>query len=192
MAFSYDGTVPQGPQDISVSQPIIQTNFTSIQSFLDVNHVDFPNADAGKHKLVTFPDNTGPHATGATELNVYNQVYGVSGAQELFLERNAGNPLPFTASKPNRPGYTILPSGILVKWHTVSAIGSGLINFPVAGDLPVFAAAPFLVIVNAVKNAGSPDGFAMWNSSVPTTTTGFNVYISVANMSFSYMAFGTI
>lgn len=54
--YTYTPDVPQGPQGMNVTQPILQNNFQAINELINVNHVGFntPN-DFGKHNIVTMP-----------------------------------------------------------------------------------------------------------------------------------------
>lgn len=156
MALPYFNAIPQATDQPSNSQPDILDNFASLQTFLDVNHVDFASADYGKHMWVTLPSQANQPPTGAnftaTEVGLYNSVYAVTGQQELFINKDVAGPfvfnIPATASilstnaSPalGAQGWTYLPSGLIMKWgQVVYAFGApSTITFPVAATIPAF------------------------------------------------------
>lgn len=133
--MAYQNNIPQPTDLLSQSQSDLLDNFMAIQTLVDVNHVDFASEDQGKHKWVTLPSQAAipPSGSGfaSTELGLYNAVYSVSTQQELFInKKNQATvvQIPTTASllsASSAPaaasnGYSYLPSGILLKWATIS------------------------------------------------------------------------
>jgi hypothetical protein len=198
--MAYLDNIPQPNDQISVSQGQILANFSALKTLIDVNHITFDIPDQGKHKLVTFPDNAGPHATGATEINLNNEVDATSTYQEIYITRDRGGAenYPFTAGLNVESGYTILPSGLLLKWGMTPgflAAGTNLINFPVVPTIPVFGAvsltAPFLIIVSPVLN-GAGFGNVIWDKGAGTTTAAFSIWSTSGNQAATWLALGTL
>jgi len=50
MGISYDPTKPAANDKPTNDQAPMQTNFASIQTLIDVDHVDFANGNYGMHK----------------------------------------------------------------------------------------------------------------------------------------------
>jgi len=122
---SYNPNIP-APTDIPAnSQPQLLANFQGINTLVNVNHVGFDLADQGKHKWVTMPDQgvTNP-STLATEVATYCITSADSGNLELTFRRPSnGDIIAMTAKSGTPNGWTMLPSGLLMKWATVSKTG---------------------------------------------------------------------
>jgi len=123
----YNANIPQATDRINASQGQILNNFIQLQADFGVNHVTFnAAANVGKHNVVTFPQQAAaPVAFTATEFGLYNMTYASSNTTELFVRRNnaaAAAGIPFTAYSPGAggavpaTGYTILPSGLILKF----------------------------------------------------------------------------
>src|SRR5450631_2187971 len=54
MGITYDPTKPAANDRPTNDQLPMQTNFASIKTLIDVDHVDFSNAQYGQHKQITF------------------------------------------------------------------------------------------------------------------------------------------
>jgi hypothetical protein len=111
----YNANIPQPTDQLSVSQGQILDNFIDVSSLVNINHVNFDLADAGKHKWVTFPSQaaipTPPFLVGEVEL--YNIVNATTAVNELYVQKGpGGTPIPMTASViSGNNGWTYLPSG---------------------------------------------------------------------------------
>lgn len=196
--FTYLGNIPAATDELSVSQGQIQQNFTSIQSFVDVNHADFTSTDAGKHIFVTLTSQGAipPAGSGflANEVGLYNAV--TNGQQELFINKTTtGVPTTYnipctqsTLSTNAAPaslsrGFTYLPSGIIMKWGSF-AYNSGTVMF----DTTV-AFTQILSLQFTTYTAGIPT-----NSTTVATSlapTGFTFLTSAgAGTTIMYMAIG--
>ncbi len=130
----YDETIPQPTDTPAVSQPQILGNFAAISTLINVNHVDFDLADEGKHKWVSMPDQVAAPATAAGEVAIFGFTSVETAATELFFRRSSsGTQVPMTERDGTTAGWTMLPSGILMKWGTTGITGSGNINANAAG-----------------------------------------------------------
>jgi len=169
MAIPYNNNIPQ-PTDIPAqSQPQILTNFASIQSIIDVNHADFGAATAGQHNYVEMPVQPAAPAVTIGEVGLYNLL--LTGVNEMFVRKSDGTSIPMTKSNQALPGYTYLPSGIILQWAQISANTN---PFAVVFPLP-FPTSCFVVMTSMVSpSAADPNTFV---SVITTTVTnlGFSV-----------------
>lgn len=124
--MSYNANIPQ-PTDIPAnSQPQLLANFQGINTLINVNHVGFDLADQGKHKWVSYPDQVAANpSTAATEVATYCITSADSGNLELTFRRPSdGAIIPMTARGGGAAnGWTMLPSGLLMKWGRTSVAG---------------------------------------------------------------------
>ncbi len=78
---TYNKNIPRSTDDPSQSQPIIQNNFDQLNTVFGNEHVEFDNStpgDRGKHKMVTFVDNTTDPGLAYPNSQIYTKSYGVS------------------------------------------------------------------------------------------------------------------
>lgn len=197
-AFPYNNAIPQPNDLISQSQPDILTNFASINSIIDINHIDFANANAGKHNVCEFPAPTTFGGTSAGEVALFSNVSTLSTEPELVFQKQAGSAAPittieFTSAAYTTPGWTRLPSGILLKWGASSATGLGTITYPVAANIPVFLAVLTVMITTSTLLLTDSNRLVVF---VGSTTTDLTVYaseriaIAPALSAFQYLAIG--
>lgn len=127
--MAYNENTPVGTQLPSISQPQMLANFQGIKTLVNVNHVDFDLPDQGKHKWVSFPEQLAHVATLPTEVALYSYLSADTGLIELnFRRANSGTIIPFTERNGTTNGWTVLPSGIIMKWSTASYTGANTIN----------------------------------------------------------------
>ena len=210
--------IPNATDQISQSQSQIQTNFASIKSLVDINHVDFSDGvNFGKHYAVTFPVQLAANLPTflSGEVALYNMLptaNPTTGVDELFINKivsgGAAVQIPMTASilsTSNAPatfsnGWTYLPSGILAKWGQASgamfeggaSASKGVVTFPVLSNVPVFKGV-FQIMLGQIwtvnRTSAGSNGFAL---NAMTTTT-FTVTWSGNNSTGSivnYLAIG--
>lgn len=139
MAITYSPNIPQATDQISQSQPQILENFQGINTLLAVDHATFASSNAGFHNKTTFPVQGSAPSFTAGNIGLYNLLDSVSTVNQLFINLQDGTNVPITAAaKAANPGYTYLPSGLLVKWGTGTANGSTVITYPTGATIPVF------------------------------------------------------
>lgn len=149
--MAYNPNIPQPTDLLSQSQNDILDNFQALQTFLDVNHVDFASGDQGKHKWASFPVQGASPATLATEVAVFSRVSALTTNNELCLRLQAnGAVVEMTSAFKNANGWSFLPSGILLKWGGAAAGGAGnfTLTYPVGATIPVFNQV-FIVLLQA-------------------------------------------
>jgi hypothetical protein len=188
--MAYDATIPTANEQKNVSQPKILENFAQIKTVFEVDHETFsaPNGQ-GKHKWSTYPVQAAA-APGAGELRVYANTSTFSGNPELFLRAAAGSPIEMTTAKKNQQGYTMLPSGLLIKWGNVTQASSsgGPFNFvwpAVGSDIP------FSVQIWATVIPGSDPGDTTKDVNVATYVTDITNPLHVSYRSWRRNQFNT-
>lgn len=95
MGIAYDPTIPSTGGRPSAQYTDIQTNFNSIQTLIDIDHVDFNDADYGKHSQVTIPAVTAPVAQTNPQSVLYTQN-GVAVSISDLAFRNQTGTFPIT------------------------------------------------------------------------------------------------
>jgi hypothetical protein len=151
--MAYNNNIPQPNDDLSVSQPQILANFAEIATAFNLNHGPFNSGTEGKHAFVEMPNqNAAPPVTIANEVGLYCNTSAFTTQPELFLIKQLGSTVPpnlrppiapngyeISGSNYTSPGWTRLPSGILLKWGTFSTNSGVPYVFDVAATIPPFA-----------------------------------------------------
>lgn len=193
---TYNDT-PLTGESKSYTQPLIRENFSSIETAWNVDHIEIDDAtDYGKHNCITLPEQAAACSTGANEGVIYAREGAYSTATELCFRRESdGTIIEFTGGTLNEPGWTRLPSGLLIKWGISSATGYTLITFPVATTIPAFTSIFQVSAMTYGNAAGNTDtDTAIRVDSF--TITNFYAYGSARSTtgskltSFSYIAIG--
>lgn len=187
--MSYTSNTPQGSQQISQTQSLIQANFMALSSF--------GNGYAEMSLQVTAP------AFGATSNGFYCLSYPTTLTNELYIHRQAAATglaeVPFSASKMSNnipadcdDGWTYLPSGLLMKWG-VSAAASSIVSITptTTSGGPNFSRV-FKVYVTAFDSSGSTN-FTCGQKTVANNTSGnFDAYCAnpTATTAIEYLVIG--
>lgn len=147
---------PQAADRINATQPLIQANFTTINTDFSVDHIGF-NAAAhnGKHKQITFVQQAGAPAFAANEIGLYN----IASALCLYNSYTAKT-VPLT-TKTYVPGgnanFFYLPSGLLVKFGTTATDGTGHLAAPINLDAiggVAYTSVPFVLVAGTQTPPG--------------------------------------
>lgn len=203
--MAYDNAIPAAADRLKDSQPEILENFATISALLGVDHVISPwtdpaTGDQGKHNKVTMPEQTVVPTVAANEMAVYTKVSPLSGvnASELFVRRESdGTELNITGSG---TGWSYLPSGLLIKWGTVSATRNtlGTITFTVdATTIPAFATILSVQVSQTFAAGPTESNLNVALSAGNYTTTTFQVFPraiglpSGSTVSVDFVAIGT-
>lgn len=122
--------VPQPGQTLAVTQPLIRSNFSTIDSAFTVDHASYNSSGAGKHKKVTFPVQS-PAPTFPGDIGLYSFLDPVTAVSQLYFTNSTGATYPMTASAQQTfpaggNGYSYLPSGIIVQWGTGTALANAV------------------------------------------------------------------
>lgn len=187
--MAYNPSVPQATDLVSQSQDDILNNFTAIKTLVDINHVTFDAVGEGKHAFVQFPVQSPVPTTGAGEVGLYSQTSAITGNPELvFAPESAATTYEFTSATKNSTGFTMLPSGIIIKWGTgtVGANTTAVATFDAAAGVPAFTTV-YNVQVTRQGTTGET-GVLYYQSYTTADVTVFNT--ADAAKTFFYIAIG--
>ncbi len=170
--MAYNQNIPQ-PTDIPAqSQPQLLANFQGIDTLINVNHVDFDLPDQGKHKWVSMPNQGSDPSTLATEVAIYGSTSPATTDIELTFRRPSDGQVIFmTENSGTTNGWTMLPSGILMKWGTTNATGATTINANSFGK--AFTTLYTVQLTNQTTTSSS-DTYVMGGV---ISLTSFNIYV---------------
>jgi hypothetical protein len=123
--MAYTANIPQGPQLISVTQPLIQANFNELDNYTQVDHVPLNDANQGKHAKVTFREQTADPTTLPNEVALYTK--DVAGSPSLFIrQQNDGTVSRFDSITTN-PGRVFLPNGLVMAFGNQASVTNGTV-----------------------------------------------------------------
>jgi hypothetical protein len=116
--------VPNPGQTLGNSRPSINSNFAVIDAAFIVDHEDYNTTNQGMHNRVSFLSQNPVPVPQAGIVQLYSQISTITNQPELVFTHQAGSTAPiaaqiveFTSAGWANPGWTRLPSGILLKWH---------------------------------------------------------------------------
>lgn len=169
--------VPQPGQTLGQTQAPINDNFVTIDTAFAVNHVPYNTTNQGMHNVVSFPvQNPVPTPLAGID-QLYAQLSAITAQPELVFARQAGSSAPlavqiseFTSAGWTNPGWAILPSGMLLKWHArIGFGGGGSVTINVNADVP-----------------GSPNFTALLSVFTTTvdTSASYNNVIGISSIVF--------
>jgi len=193
--MAYQQNVPQSTDKIKDSQNDLLQNFQTIKTGFDENHYAFDTANEGKHKYVSFPEQVGAPTVAVDERAIYSKLSTLTSVAELFTRKeNNGDEIEFTASLDATPGWTILPSGIILKWGASTNTGAQTVVLPVGASIPVFT--NIFSVQLTVKAAGATDADLAVRVVDFSNPAQFDVYASPrsttgsAAVTFEYLVIG--
>lgn len=177
MGIPYNPTIPVTNDDPADDQPLMQTNFASINTLINVDHVGFSNAQYGQHNQVTFAANNVPTTPTVPPVLFTNTVGAVP--QPFFYSGSTFNQYTNAAN-----GSTFLLGGMILKWGLAFAItDNASVSF--VTPFPNSCYAVYLTIVD--PNATSKTENVKSGTLSPS---GFNVRVSSGAVSVYYLAIG--
>lgn len=160
--------VPLPGQSLVATRDLINQNWTTIDTAFQVDHVEYTSANPvqGKHNKVSFPLQSAVPGVVATEAMLYNHLDTFSSLNQLFVRRpNGGSDIPMTAAALTIPGWSYLPSGLILQW------GQSTITSNITTPIPLPKTFPTNSLIGQISGAGNPI-----SASVGTiTTTTLNV-----------------
>ena len=161
--FTYNGGIPDAPNNPSVDQPKMKTNTDSINGIIGVDHVGF--------NVSTVPPTGGYHTIihsvlqGSDPAQIANigQLYiknytppGGSTDTQLFFKTGAGGTSQLTGNKALNNGYQWL-GGVLIQWGQVTSTASTFQTLTFSTNNIPFPTNCFTVITQPY-GAGTPSG----------------------------------
>jgi len=187
MGISYYPTKPAANDKPTNDQAPMQTNFASIQTLIDVDHVDFANANYGMHNWVQFPSTYTAGTTVAIPRIFTNTVDGAGntlpGSLAQFFAYNAGTAGQCSSNYVSKQqGSVLLFGGIILKWGTVAAASNGTTYSVFTPQFPnaCFNVQVTINIASTLQNIGI-NGFSQ---------TGFTFRTSGGAVPITYFAIG--
>lgn len=184
----------------SVGSTAIRGNFEAIDAWVDVNHVGIDVAThGGKHNAIQIRETAAPSTT-SNEIALYciDPALTTAGS-ELYLRRESnGVSVPMTAARFDSgttfDGWSFLPSGILIKWGTITTAGGNrTTNFSTGASFPAFTAV-YRAFLTPVSSSSTDVDVAIRLRTL--TTTSFSYYGSPRTttgakaMTFNYLVIG--
>jgi hypothetical protein len=191
--MAYLNSIPQPTDDPSVTQAQLLANFQAIKQLVDVNHGTFSDANEGKHKHVSFPEQAASPATAVNELGLFSRQSALTGVAELCLRKENNGAVYEMSCLASATGWTRLPSGILLKWGTTTANGLTTITLPVAATIPVYTTIFSIQLTNGDTGVADSNTAIRFIDAVPAS---FRVYGSpritsgAKNVGFNYLVIG--
>jgi hypothetical protein len=173
--MAYDNTIPKPTDKLKDSQADLLANFVAIQTLIEVNHGTFGASDQGQHKFITLPTQSSDPTINAAEIGLFSKNF-LAWNNQLRVQRNSGgNLVPFTAVDGGTPGWTFLPSGILLKWGTATGTGLATLTFPTGANIPVFSSVYSVQLTTTNSGITESDTFCRL---VDFNATRFRMYCS--------------
>lgn len=143
--MAYNQNIPQPTDALKVSQADVLANFQELFTFFGVNHQNFGQLDAGKHKFLQMPVQVAAPGTSPTETALYSAIGATSGVPELVFRRASnGTVIPFTEGTNAAQGWTRLPSGLVMKWN-VDILAAATVNMNITHNMALIG--PVLSVV---------------------------------------------
>jgi len=193
--MAYQQNIPQPTDKIKDSQNDLLQNFQAIKSGFDENHYAFDTGDEGKHKYVSLPEQVAAPTVAVNERAIYSKQSTLTNVAELFTRKeNNGTEIEFTARLGATPGWTILPSGIILKWGAETKTGAQTVVLPVAANIPVYT--QIFSVQLTVKAAGGADSDTAVRVVDFSNPAQFDVYASPRSttgstaVTFEYLVIG--
>jgi hypothetical protein len=173
---------PQSGQTLSDTRVPINQNFSVIDTAFQVDHVDYNISGQGQHNKVSFPTQNPVPTPQAGIVQLYSQVSAITGQPELVFTHQLGSSAPlaariveFTSAGWANPGWTRLPSGILLKWHSgISMASVSTVTVNLNTDVP-----------------GSPNFttlYSVFNST--TSVSNYNTVVDIQSITGFVVVFG--
>lgn len=107
---------PNSGQTLNSSRTQISGNFGTIDAAFNKDHVDYSLTNQGLHKTVTFPIATAPTVNLTGFIGLYG-ANNLAGKPQIWVNNVAPlKQIPMTEGTLANPGYTYLPSGIIMQW----------------------------------------------------------------------------
>ncbi len=196
--------VPLNGQSLAYTKPLVNANFSTIDTTFSVDHVAYNTSGGGKHNKVTFPVQGSAPAFAAGDNGLYSFLYATTAKNEEFIHKQtfAGtSDIPFTASilstatpALNTGGWSYLPSGLLLKFGNGSANGSTNFTFAALNPgAPGFTQVLTMVLCPGYTAVSDGDGFVRLGAY---TSAGFNAFgsarttVTTKAVTFQYIAIG--
>jgi hypothetical protein len=194
--------VPLASQTLSDTQFPINQNFSVINTAFSTDHVSYNSSGQGQHNKISFPIQNPVPSPQVGIVQLYSQLSALTGQPELVFTHQSGSSAPaaaqiveFTSAGWANPGWTRLPSGILLKWHAgINFASMSTVTVNLNSDI---AGSPNFTNVFAVFPS-TTNASAKYNNIIGIQSiTGFVVIFAQfgianppANTTIAYLAIG--
>lgn len=195
----YNQNIPQATDQISDSQNDLLNNFQSIKTLIDVNHVTFDDPNEGKHAFVEMPQQVAAPATALGEVGLYclASAYGANAPTLVYRKENSGTAVEIASANLANPGWTFLPSGLLLKWgaaNAVAANGAGVVVYPAGAGIPAFGT---VYATYLMATGGNNNSILYVDTTNNTTQVGYYsqaryVGAPFVSYTFNYLTIGIL
>jgi len=191
--MSWNPNIPQSTDKLSNSQPQLLGNFQAINTGFSFNHVALNlGADAGKHNLLTMPQQTFPQTVAGSDLLMYVGLEPLTAQSQIYfltpaVSSGGGNGIPFTAvgTDASTFGWTYIPSGVQIKWGNFGF--SGAVPATVTMQGPHFASSTSYQVIITCSTNNATTYSALNINGISFT---FSSAVTAAE-TYSYVAIGT-
>lgn len=175
--MAYNNSIPQPTDKLSTSQNDIYGNFQALGTFTAIDHVQLNAANQGMHAKVTFPIAAAPAANTAGFIGLYG-ANDLSGNPQIYVNNVApALQIPMTASLKANPGWTYLPSGLIMQWVSGTISGS-------SSTANLAIAFPTAMLTVQVSPAAVPSGDPR-DAILTATASGLSAVSVVRSTSYS-------
>lgn len=193
--------VPLSGQSLGVTRAPIRSNFLTIDAAFLQDHVDYNLPNQGMHNRVSFLNQTILPLPVASVPQMLSITSSLTGQPELNYLRQLGSTAPgvvrqveFTSAGWANPGWSVSPSGILMKWHTgigfVANTETVNLNVDVPGS-PLYTTI-FSVYITTTDSVGTYNNVIGIKTLVGPnlTVADFSGAIPPGTVTFSYLIIG--
>lgn len=185
----YIPTVPTANETIADTQPLINTNFTVINTAFGVDHTPMTNSTyQGEHNKVTLTTRTSPafnpiDPTPSPDGPIlYSKVSGAS-LNEMYFETTGGTIVQLTnLVNPvvrENPGSTFLPGGIIIQWGIVNLVTPGGNAFTFKQAFPNGLFSLVVTALNTTATATSVSAQSRTGATISSANTNAAYYIAI-------------
>lgn len=175
--------VPNSGQSLGQTRDPIRTNFSTIQTAFNVDHVNFDASGEGKHAKVTFPEGTAP-SVALNDVVMYAK--DTNGRPTIFMrQENNGSEIQLSGPTPSigANGYTFLPGGLLLQWGV-----NGTNSTSISITFPTAFTTLYSITLGTRGGINTQNPFKISAESA----SGFTAITNTSNSGFFWMAIGTI
>lgn len=179
--MSYSPLRPNPLSSPALDVQQMEDNFAALDTTLSINHVALNLDDQGKHKFVTFTEQASYPAILLKEFGIFNASDGTN--DQLYLRKNSSaatltGDVNLTGAIKAKPGWCMLPSGIILKWGTgtiTAGTGGAAVN---ATDLVFGTGIPTIttVIFGCANVQGTGKVAVCWGGSFSEVNHTVSVY----------------
>jgi hypothetical protein len=160
MTFTYNQTIPAGPNNPSNDQPVMLANALSIYNIENVDHFGFNLPNGGTHKQVTLTSEETPAIPTGANAVLFSQFLI---NQDFPFWKNGTKTYTLGLQDPTQSnvttnGYLSVGFGLILQWGQAVTIAGGItpVTFPLK-----FPGAVFSVVASRAQNQTSDTSYGV-------------------------------